>query len=283
MMDDLACSVAELLRMAGDDIIVPRHGRLLDRDIDTKSAPNDLVTIADHEAEAWLTPRLKDIVEAVVIGEEACAAAPELRQRAGETVAWTVDPVDGTGNFVKGNDRFCSMVSLLQKGVPLRSWIWLPLSEELYYASAGEGAVCLCAGDGEPRPLSVGAGEGQPGHQQSGSNRPENLSGGANVGGVAEPLRTLMRDRLRAMPNRCFPGSTGILGTSIASGSLDFLLHGTCTPWDHAPVDLLCREAGAHAGMVSGGHAYNAASAGAFMIAPNPQSWQALHTYLTGG
>ena len=29
-------------------------------------------------------------------------------------------------------------------------------------------------------------------------------------------------------------------------------MHGRATPWDHAPVDLLCREAGGHAAMITG-------------------------------
>ena len=77
---------------------------------------NDLVTVADREAELFLTPRLLDLVDGVVIGEEACASDPGLRARADAPVAWTVDPVDGTGNFVAGNERFCCMVALMNHG-----------------------------------------------------------------------------------------------------------------------------------------------------------------------
>ena len=28
---------------------------------------------------------------------------------------WTVDPIDGTGNFVAGSEHFCCMVSLIEK------------------------------------------------------------------------------------------------------------------------------------------------------------------------
>ena len=116
MMDDLAASVAALLREAADTFILPRFGQLNDSEIEEKTSPTDLVTVADREAEIWLTPRLTDIVNAVVIGEEACAASPSLRDRAGEQQAWTVDPVDGTSNFIKGIRATCPLMAM--------TWRW---------------------------------------------------------------------------------------------------------------------------------------------------------------
>lgn len=271
MMDDLATSVATLLREAATSFILPRFGRLADSDIESKSSPTDLVTVADREAEAWLTPRLSSLVDAVVIGEEACAATPSLRGRASERLAWTLDPVDGTSNFVKGNERFCSMVSLLEDGVPVRSWIWLPLAEELYYAEAGQGASCSSLADGRVTGLKL----------DEGGLALDEMKGGASIRDVAEPARTQMRDKLRALPGRWFPGSAGILGTAIASGTQNFLFHATCTPWDHAPVDLLCREAGGHVGMINDGARYNAAMPGGILVASCHPSWQQLSDYLT--
>ena len=191
-MDDLAKNVAALLREAASTFILPRFGRLTDGDIETKSSPTDLVTVADREAETWLTPRLAGIVDAVVIGEEACAATPSLRGRTAESQAWTVDPVDGTSNFVKGNERFCSMVSLLESGVPVRSWIWLPLADELYYAQTGKGAFRSDLAFTAPHRLTL-----------DGCDLAlDDMKGGASIRDVAEPARTQMRDKLRALPGR---------------------------------------------------------------------------------
>jgi len=278
MMDDLAASVASLLQEAAAEIILPRFGRLTDGDIEEKSSPTDLVTVADREAEAWLTSRLSDIVDAAVIGEEACAATPSLLDHVGEDRAWTVDPVDGTSNFVKGNERFCTMVSLLEAGVPVRSWIWLPIAGELYYAQAGKGAVCSAVSGGATRRLSL----------DSCDLALEEMVGGASIRGVPEPARQQLRDRLRALPGRWFPGSGGVLGAAIADGTQHFLYHATITPWDHAPVDLLCREAGGHAAMITNGARYNAAMSGpmsgtmsgGILVAPCRPSWTRLRDYL---
>ena len=82
------------------------------------------------------------------------------------------------------------------------------------------------------------------------------------------------------MPGRWFPGSVGVLAARIAEGEQQFLMHASCTPWDHAPVDLLCREAGAHAGMVKSGARYHACDDSAFMVAPDSDSWNMLHRHL---
>ena len=269
MFDSIAGEVADLVRAAGDRFVLPRYGVLADEDIATKTSPTDLVTVADREAEAWLTPRLRGIVDAVVIGEEACGEDPALREHAVAPLAWTIDPVDGTNNFVKAKDRFCSMVALLENGVPVRSWIWLPLQRRLYYAAAGEGAIMRLDDGGDHR-LSLGARDWHI----------DMLNGAASVRDVEEPEKTRLRGILREMPGRWFPGSIGVLAGGIAEGSQHFLMHASCTPWDHAPVDLLCREAGAHAAMIDGGGRYNAGNRSGIMIAPDAAAWHMLHRHL---
>ena len=121
MNSPLADAVATLLRDFGDKTILPRFGVLAESDIETKSGPTDFVTIADLEAEKWLNPRLRRLVDCPVIGEEACAETSAIRDAVAAPRAWTVDPVDGTSNFVNGNGRFCSMIALLEHGVPVDS------------------------------------------------------------------------------------------------------------------------------------------------------------------
>ena len=272
MSETRAKMVATLLRDVGNSIVMPRFGTLHQSEIETKSSPTDLVTIADREAEIWLTPRLRELVDCEVVGEEACAATPDLRNSATADRAWTVDPIDGTSNFVKGNERFCSMIALLENGVPQECWIWLPMSEELFYAKAGGGA-CLKQKDGQTTPLQLA-------HTSptGGDIDASKMRGGGNSLGVEEPQRTQIREVLKAMPGRWFPGSCGVLGANIAQGMQHFLLHGDCTPWDHSPVDLLCREAGGHAAMLADGAPFNAGFSAPFMIAASSAGWQELQS-----
>ncbi len=261
MADALADEVANLLREVGDTLILPRYGALEESDIDTKSGPTDLVTIADKEAELWLTPRLRALVDCPVIGEEACATAPEILKAVCDARAWTVDPVDGTSNFVQGNDRFCSMIALLERGVPVASWIWMPLTGELFYAAKGEGARLVTAKSRQALGVDQGAGDLQA------------MRGGGNALGMSEPRRTKVRTELRSLPGRRFPGSSGVLGAEIARGDSHFLFHGKCTAWDHAPVDLLCREAGAFAAMIADEQPFTADRTEPFLVTPTRRDW----------
>ena len=161
------------------------------------------------------------------------------------------------------------MVALLENGVPVRSWIWLPIQRRLYYAAAGEGAMMRLDDGGDHR-LSLGARDW----------RIDTLNGAASVRDVEEPEKTRLRGILREMPGRWFPGSIGVLAGGIAEGSQHFLMHASCTPWDHAPVDLLCREAGAHAAMIDTSGRYNAGNRSGIMIAPDAAAWHMLHRHL---
>lgn len=257
-------AVASLMEEAAEKLILPRFQKLQADDISTKSSATDYVTIADQEAEEWLTPRLGKLVDCPVIGEEAVASNPALRDLAGEGMVWTVDPVDGTANFVEGNDRFCVMISLAENGVPLQSWIWMPLQRELYYAAAGEGAHLLTAGISSAlRAVAT-------------TTDLASILGGGSAKGLVDPLKSVIQKRLRAMPNHRSIGCAGVQGALLASGKDEFMAHGRCTPWDHAPVDLLCREAGCHAGMVGDGSAYHTANHGPFMVAANKAIWDYL-------
>ena len=58
----LAVQVCQLLEQASDRFILPRWQKLTEQEIHTKSSASDFVTIADLEAEAWLTPRLAGLL-----------------------------------------------------------------------------------------------------------------------------------------------------------------------------------------------------------------------------
>ena len=93
-----------LLQEVADEVINPRF-RSLDDDEVTEKNPGDLVTVADREAEVLITARLQAAYpDALILGEEATHADKTLVDRYfAADHAFTVDPVDGTKNFVKGS------------------------------------------------------------------------------------------------------------------------------------------------------------------------------------
>ena len=266
--DALRPLVADYLQAAAETFILPKFGNLQSADIGVKTGPHDLVTVADKNAESWLAPRLQDLQAGHCIGEEAVAETPVLRQYAGDGYAWAIDPIDGTNNFVNGVPDFCSMVALMWNGVPLQCWIWLPIEKALYYAAAGSGAFCFR--DTTKTPLKIS----QP------PVDPLVMRGSGNTKGLEEPYKSAVLTRMRTIAGRHYIGSAGVLATRIAEGTEDCLMHGRATPWDHAPVDLLCREAGGHAAMVTGAKPFNAADNGPIMAASSLAGWKQLHHHI---
>ncbi len=256
--------VADLLREGAEMFILPRFQNLQSQEISTKSSETDFVTIADQETESWLTPLLIEAQSGPVIGEEAASFSPFILDQIPAGYSWTLDPLDGTKNFVRGKPAFCSMVALLWNGRPVESWIWQPLTKILFYASDQKGAFRISE-DGQVRLLL--------------KSRPIDIDlmrGSGNSLGLLEPKKSKFQARLQNLVGRQFTGSAGIQGCLIASGEEDFLIHGNSTPWDHAPVDLLCREAGGYAAVLDNSERFNASIALPFMAASSEEGWKVL-------
>ena len=266
--DGLSAEVCQLLEQASEQFILPRWQRLAEQEIHTKSSASDFVTIADLEAEAWLTPRLADLLAgAQIIAEEASAADPALRDRAGEGLVWTLDPVDGTRNFVQQRPAFCSMVALAEEGAGQAAWIWLPLERACLHARAH--GLFWIDSQGVER-------LGRPDHQR-GLDR---MQGTGGVLGLEGAQRAAVQERLKALPGRRFVGSAGIEAVRLALGELDFLYHARCNPWDHLPVDIICRQAGLCVRQLPGGGAYHPASRTGILVAPDAAAWQDLASHI---
>ena len=73
---------------------------------------HDFVTEADRRAEALITEALtRDVPGSAVMGEELSPHAPP----AGE-VAWIVDPLDGTTNFLHGYPQYAVSIACVVRG-----------------------------------------------------------------------------------------------------------------------------------------------------------------------
>lgn len=104
-------------------------------------AADEAVTAADQACEAVLTERLTGLIPgAGVVGEEAAARDSTLLDRIGRGTCWIIDPLDGTGNFARGEPPFGILVALANDGIPIGGWILDPLSGRLCSARRGGGA-----------------------------------------------------------------------------------------------------------------------------------------------
>lgn len=263
-MNKLAEEVASLMREVAALEIIPRFRALKDGDIEEKSK-GDYVTIADREAELWLTPRLEALVAGShVLGEEAVAADPSrLRLIESDAPVWTVDPVDGTGNFIAGRETFGVMVALVRNGETEQAWIYLPVSGEMAVAERGSGAWWH-SGDETAR-LEAGHG-------------PEDLRdivGAFNTRFMPDEWRERVDSLAVHVGRETNDLCSAVDYTAVARGLKDIVTYHRMMPWDHVPGSLIVREAGGVVrDMASGADYVPRTLAGPHLVARDEQTWQ---------
>jgi fructose-1,6-bisphosphatase/inositol monophosphatase family enzyme len=220
--------VLDLLRDVADEVINPRF-RSLDSDEIAEKNPGDLVTVADREAEARISSVLRrEYPDALILGEEATATDDTLLGKFSVADhAFTIDPVDGTKNFVHGSPDHAVMVAELVGAEVVRSWIWQPQHRRAYVAERGAGAWR----DGE-RLVRPPAGEDLHGVT-------------ARRSWIGRALGTLTALELTWV-------CCGVDYPKLVEGDADYALYRRSKPWDHAPGLLLLGEAGGYVGTFGG-------------------------------
>jgi len=140
MIDTLSARIHAIMREASEAAILPRYRQLARDEIISKAA-DDVVTVADAEAEVILAERLAALMpEAAIVGEEAAHADPAVLDRLGDGLCWIIDPLDGTNNFASGKPPFGVIVALAESGRTIGGWILDCLTGRFCHAQAGGGA-----------------------------------------------------------------------------------------------------------------------------------------------
>jgi len=225
-------TISDLIREAAVAAIMPRFtpaNRLTPGALaSTNKSDGSPVTIADHEAEAIITKALNVLDPGVtVIGEE-CDAVNGMSIHGVQQMAeklntyWTIDPLDGTRSFLRGSPDFAVMVSETVGHILRRSWIYLPVTRDMFVAHLNYpfGGVA----------------------QWNGNYMLPGLAPHRAVRGVSYTPP--------GSPNHSGflcgrgSGSVGVDYTHLARGLVDFVAHREPKPWDHFPGSLLTRVLG---------------------------------------
>ncbi|MBP0942903.1 inositol monophosphatase family protein [Pseudomonas alliivorans] len=189
-------------------------------DIATKS-PQDLVSQADLEVEHLIRARLNEYFpDEPVLGEEL----------GGEVIidGWALDPIDGTGNFLRGSPLWGISLAYLSAGQPVIGVIAYPALEYTLSAKSGEGIWLNGAPFARPEP-------------------PQNLrivGIGSSNNWAAESLGQLeLNLRHKGWGLAGYRCATIGLGFA-ALGQTDGYLERFTNLWDIAAGAVICREAG---------------------------------------
>ncbi len=259
-----------LLAEAARVEILPRFKSLRAGDVRMKSSVFDPVTEADEAAERFIAAALRRrFPGALIVGEEATAADPTLPQRIADAeLAFTVDPIDGTRNFVAGLPLFGVMAAAIHRGTIVAGAIHDPICGDTVHAFRGQGAFLSGAAT---RRLHVA--ESVP------LNRMEAIIG---THYLPEPLRTRVLGNLPKLGSSTWLRCSAHEYRTAASGFCHALLYNRLMPWDHAPGWLIHQEAGGYSAHFDGSPYLPTHTAGGLICAPDQASWQAMHDALLG-
>ncbi len=216
---DLARSTA---REAGD-LLVDLRSKLPDIGVHEKGR-FDLASDADMASHELISRRIRErFPRDGLLSEEGA----DVNHRRGR--CWIVDPLDGTANFLHGQDHVSVSVALYVEGQPTVAAVRAPFYGQTYWAASGEGAFR----DGQPLETGRAA---PPERALIGVGFPADRSG---IGPLIDRLHPLLRTfgdiRRLASPalDICW----------VADGRLDAFLD--CVRiWDIAAAGLIAAEAG---------------------------------------
>lgn len=220
--DDLTLAL-ELADQA-DTLTMDRFGAL-DLRVETKP---DLtpVTDADRGAEEALRASLAAARPGDTVFGEEFGGTTTLTGR-----QWVIDPIDGTKNFVRGVPVWCTLIALLDDGIPTVGVVSAPALARRWWAGLGQGAFGSFAGT--TRKLSV--------------------SGVSDLASASLSYSDLTtgwedrRDRFVELTDAVWRvRAYGDFWSycMVAEGAVDIACEPEVKLWDIAPLDILIREAG---------------------------------------
>lgn len=144
---------------------------------------------------------------------------------------WVIDPIDGTKNFVRGVPVWCTLIALLDDGVPRVGVVSAPALARRWWAAEGQGA--FGSFNGTTRKLSV--------------------SGVSDLSAASLSYSDLTtgwddrRERFVELTDAVWRvRAYGDFWSycMVAEGAVDIACEPEVKLWDIAPLDVLIREAG---------------------------------------
>lgn len=224
-MNDKNAKILDIIKKAG---LIMRTAKMDDGLIHSKSGTFNFVTEYDSKIQRFLEEELKSVYpEAVFLAEE----DGEDKSALGDGYTFIIDPIDGTSNFIHGYSDRAVSVGLLYRKEPYFGAVYLPFTDELYYAEAGDGAYR----NGERIKVSD-----------------QNLAGSLTAFGTCPYDRDKLGRKVMDLAYELFMHSTDLrrCGSAasdlcaVACGRLGCFCELVLSPWDYAAGSLIVKEAG---------------------------------------
>lgn len=193
---------------------------------DEKAGKANFVTKYDKMIQNVMQEKLLQILpEAVFVGEE-----EDIHASIDKGLAFIVDPIDGTTNFIKDYRISAISVGVTKDGEPYMGAVYNPYLDEMFTAVSGQGAFL----NGEPIHVSK-----------------EPLEHGIVIFGTAPYYEELAEEAFR-LAYEYFKksldvrrsGSAALDLCNVAAGRAELFFELRLSPWDFAAGSLIVTEAG---------------------------------------
>ncbi|MCU7803744.1 MAG: inositol monophosphatase [Candidatus Thiodiazotropha sp. (ex Lucinoma borealis)] len=217
--------------------IITRNFNRIDRLTITDKGSNDFVSEVDRNAEAVIINILREKYPHHAI------LAEESGQHVGDDYQWIIDPLDGTTNFLHGFPQFAISIALKIKGRLEMGVVYDPISDEMFTASRGEGALL------NDRKIRVSGRKSLEGALLGTGLPYRDFSFTDNYLGM---LKDLMKDSAGVRR----PGSAALDFAYLAAGRTDGFWELGLSEWDFAAGAVLVREAGGLVTDIGGGERF---------------------------
>ncbi|MCM8854302.1 MAG: inositol monophosphatase [Candidatus Thiodiazotropha sp. (ex Lucinoma kastoroae)] len=217
--------------------IITRNFNRIDRLTITDKGSNDFVSEVDRNAEAVIINILREKYPHHAI------LAEESGKHVGDDYQWIIDPLDGTTNFLHGFPQFAISIALKIKGRLEMGVVYDPISDEMFTASRGEGALL------NDRKIRVSGRKSLEGALLGTGLPYRDFSFTDNYLGM---LKDLMKDSAGVRR----PGSAALDFAYLAAGRTDGFWELGLSEWDFAAGAVLVREAGGLVTDIGGGERF---------------------------
>jgi fructose-1,6-bisphosphatase/inositol monophosphatase family enzyme len=267
-----AIHVGEIIFRAAETEIMPRFQTLGAVQVREKLSAFDIVTEADEAAEQVIASSLKTAFPtSIIIGEEATAKDETLLEKIADAdLAFIIDPLDGTKNFVSGLPLFGVMVAATVRGEVVFGAIHDPVRQDTAFALRGEGAWI----QGKLRArMTLRVANAVP------LSKMDAIIG---TNFLPEPLRSTVNGNLSRLGMGAWLRCAAHEYRMAAAGHCHLLFYNKLMPWDHAAGWLLHREAGGYSAHFDGSDYKPTHLTGGLICAPDEQSWRLARDALLG-
>ena len=227
--DELKILIPEIneVARASGNIIRKYFHTSYDVDIKDDKSP---VTTADLAANEHIEQQLSILTPDIPrISEESDNTSYEERRH--WDTFWLIDPLDGTREFIKNRPDFTVNIALIHHNQPVLGSIYLPIRDQLYYATTGASAY-RCDQENSPIPI--------------------NVSSTIHVkpricGSRSHPSKLMQKFLSNVGEHEFFARGSSIKSCLVADGSADiYPRFGPTWEWDTAASQCIIEQAGGH-------------------------------------